>query len=127
MKRLAKVGRSGVRKRHKQEDPEEREADHEARKRARQQHEIVEHCIRHAAVAVAGQPDQQIDADRQGAADRRQQDGVDDAAHQARHFGEAVEVRQGQLVEKIDALAPGVDEGAQDDAGDRQDDGDEQP
>ena len=76
---------------------------------------------------MPGEADHEVDRHRAGAADHGEEHRVDDAARQARNLEQVFEVRKRQLLEEVDALAPGIDEGAQRDAADRQDDRDEEP
>ena len=76
---------------------------------------------------MGGERDQGVKSNRQAGAECRQQGGIDDAADEVRVLGEIAEILQRQRLERIDALAPAADEGAQQHAGERQADRHEQP
>ena len=99
----------------------------EARHGARHQHEVVDDARPAVVAAVRREADRRVAGDRDRAADRADQHGVPDRAHVRRLVEELAEVVERQHVGEVDAEAPVGDEGAQRDARDRHDDGDDQP
>ena len=76
---------------------------------------------------MAREADCHVAADGERAADGADQERVDYRAHLIGLIEDAAEVVEGEHVGELDALAPLLDESAQRDAGNRHDDGEDEP
>jgi len=76
---------------------------------------------------MAGKADRGVARDRECAAQRADQERIDDRAHLVQLIEDLLEVRERQYVAELDALAPLLDKGTRRDAGDRHDDREREP
>src|SRR5690606_22517596 len=116
-----------LKERNEQEYPEERQADDEARQCARHQDHVVKRRMPRAAPSMPRKGDDQIGSHSQGAADDGEEQRVGDAALKGANAEKLFEIVQRQVVEKVYARSPAIDECADGDTADRKDDRDREP